>query len=166
MFIVGDAAPSKGPGIGTKLVIQRGDKILPSFNHGQRIKDNMKNWSACEVEAYQLNQGIKKFLPFIRFVGTKTTALIDSRASVLAVQRLEAGKPSASRRLQDLLTNLTAENIKVLHMSAKLPSPLLEYVDFASRNPIDCENPKCTICEESKHPDIRVTPRGVDMIIN
>ena len=87
LYVVGDAAPSQGPGLGTKLVIQRkgSDKLLPSFNHGQRMKGNMKAWSACEVEAFQLSQALKKFKPFIRFVGTKTTALLDSRASVLAL---------------------------------------------------------------------------------
>ena len=169
LYLVGDAAPSQGPGIGTKLVIQRkgSEKLLPSFNHGQRMKGNMKTWSACEVEAFQLSQAIKKFKPFIRFVGTKSTALIDSRASVLAVQRLENGQPSTSRRLQDLLTNISAEHIKVLHISAKIPSPLLEYVDFASRNPVECDNQKCTICEDSKEPDttffgiVKVNAAGV-----
>ena len=156
LFLVGDAAPSHGPGIGSKLIIQRegSDKLLPSFNHGMRMKGNMKEWSACEVESYQLSQAIKKFKPFIRFVGTKTTALIDSRASVLAVQRLEKGQPSTSRRLQDLLVNISAEKIQVLHMSAKLPSPLLQYVDFASRNPIKCSNNNCTICKEMDAPDV------------
>ena len=67
LFLVGDAAPSHGPGIGTKLVIQRqgSNKLLPSFNHGMRMKGNMKQWSACEVESYQLNQAIKKFKPFM-----------------------------------------------------------------------------------------------------
>ena len=53
LFVVGDAAPSHGPGIGTKLVIQRegSDKLLPSFNHGVRMKSNMKDWSPCEVES-------------------------------------------------------------------------------------------------------------------
>ena len=168
LFLVGDAAPSHGPGIGTKLVIQRqgSNKLLPSFNHGMRMKGNMKQWSACEVESYQLNQAIKKFKPFIRFVGTKTTALMDSRASVLAVQRLEKGQPSTSRRLQDLLANISAENIQVLHISAKLPSPLLQYVDFASRNPINCLNKKCTICEEMTAPDVTFFGEAFINVVN
>ena len=38
---------------------------------------------------------------------------------------MEAGQFSKSRRLQDLLANLSAERITVLHMSAKLSSPIL-----------------------------------------
>ena len=156
LYIVGDAAPSRGPGIGSKLLIQRegSDTVLPSFNHGMRVKNQMQSWSPCEVESYQLSQAVKKFKPFLRFVGTKTTALIDSRASVLAIQRLEKGQPSTSRRLQDLLVNISAENITVKHISAKLPSPILKYVDFASRHPIECDDDKCTICRESKNPDV------------
>ena len=156
LFIVGDAAPSQGPGIGSKLLIQREGEteLLPSFNHGLRMKDNMTNWSPCEVESYNLNQAVKKFLPFIRYVNTKTTVIIDSRPSVLAIDRLEKGQPSTSRRLQDLLANISAENIQVMHMSARLPSPILKYVDFASRNPVKCEQQKCTICEETRNPDV------------
>ena len=156
LFIVGDAAPSCGPGIGSKLLIQRDgqETLLPSFNHGLRMKNTMETWSPCEVESFQLAQAIRKFRPFIRYVEKKTTALLDSRASVLAIHRLEKGQPSTNRRLQDLLANVTAENIQVLHMSAKLPSPILSYVDFASRNPIECKNSKCTICKQSESPDI------------
>ena len=156
LYIVGDAAPSHGPGIGSKLIIKREgyDRFLPSFNHGMRIKNSMKSWSTCEVESYNIANAIKKFKPFIRFVETRTTALMDSRASVLAVQRLEKGQPSTSRRLQDLLANVSAENIQINHISAKLPSAILEYVDYASRHPIECENESCTICSESEHPDI------------
>ena len=53
-----------------------------------------------------------------------------------------------------MLANISAENIEVKHISAKLPSPVLQYVDFASRHPIECENDKCTICSESQEPDI------------
>ena len=156
LFLAGDAAPSKGPGLGTKLFIQRPgvSGLLPSFNHGIRMKANMESWSACEVEAFQLSQAIKKFKPFLRFVGTKSTALIDSRAAVLAINRLENGQPSTSKRLQDLLTNISAENVRVSHISAKLPSPILEYVDFASRNPIECCLEKCTIHKEAETPYI------------
>ena len=61
LYIIGDAAPSQGPGIGSKLLIQRKDSknILPSFNHGMRIKNHMKSWSLCEIESYQLAQAIK-----------------------------------------------------------------------------------------------------------
>ena len=38
-------------------------------------------------------------------------------------------------------------------MSAKLPSPLIAYVDFTSRNLIECDTKGCTICKESEEPD-------------
>ena len=80
--------------------------------------------------------------------------MIDSKACVQAVQRMENGKFSTSRRLQDLLSNLSAERIKVVHMSAKIASPILQVVDFGSRNPVDCTLPMCTICKDSVSPDV------------
>ena len=38
-------------------------------------------------------------------------------------------------------------------MSAKLSSPILQLVDFSSRNPVDCTTPGCTICKDSESPD-------------
>ena len=114
----------------------------------------MQGWSPCEIESFNLSQAIKKFKPYIRYVNTKTTVLVDSRASVLALQRLERGQMSTSRRLQDLLANVTAENLKVIHISAKMSSPMIEYADFASRNPVHCEKKACSICKESESPDI------------
>ena len=155
LFICGDGAPTANA-LGTKLFIKRPGipQLLPSFNYGFRIKSNMKNWSPCEFEAYSIAQGIKKMKPFFRFVDTKTTAMIDSKACVQAVQRMENGKFSTSRRLQDLLSNLSAERIKVVHMSAKIASPLLNMVDFGSRNPVHCSSDACTICADSSYPDV------------
>ena len=155
LFICGDGAPTANA-LGTKLFIKRPGipNLLPSFNYGFRIKANMKDWSPCEFEAYSIAQGIKKMKPFFRFVETQTTAMIDSKACVQAVQRMENGKFSSSRRLQDLLSNLSAERVKVVHMSAKISSPLLQLVDFGSRNPVDCDNTNCTICNESTTPDV------------
>ena len=39
-------------------------------------------------------------------------------------------------------------------MSAKLPSSLIEYVDFTSRNPIECGTKGCSICKESEEHDV------------
>ena len=155
LFICSDGAPSASA-LGTKLLIKREGEsnLLPSFNYGLRIKNNMRNWSPCEFEAYSISQGIKKMKPFLRFAETPSTALVDSKATVQAVQKMENGVFSTSRRLQDLLANLSAERVKVLHMSAKLSSPILRMVDFASRNPVECSTPGCTICKDSENPDV------------
>ena len=44
--------------------------------------------------------------------------------------------------------------LRVLHISAKLSSPLIELVDFASRHPVECQTDKCNICKESENPDV------------
>ena len=153
LFLCGDGAPS-GPALGTKLVIKRDGKLLPSFNYGFRLKNSMRGWSPCEFEAFSITQGIKKMKPFLRFVETPTTVLVDSKASVQAILRMENGQFSTNRRLQDLLANLSAERLRVVHMSAKIASPILHLVDFASRNPVMCTDNSCTICDTSSHPDI------------
>ena len=93
--------------LGTKLLIKRAGEpnLLPSFNYGFRIKTNIKDWSPCEFEAYNITRGIK-MKPFFRFVETPITAMVDSKVTVQAVQQMESGQFSSSRRLQDLLSNL------------------------------------------------------------
>ena len=39
-------------------------------------------------------------------------------------------------------------------MSAKIASPLLNMVDFSSRNPVHCSSDACTICADSSYPDV------------
>ena len=155
LFICSDGALS-GPALGVKLLIKREghDQLLPSFNYGFRVKNTMLGWSPCEFEAYSLVQGIKRMKPFLRFVQHPSTALVDSKAVVEAVKKMERGQFSTNRRLQDLLANISSERLTVVHMSAKIASPILRLVDFGSRNPVECKNEQCSICKESLNPDV------------
>ena len=154
LYLCSDGALS-GPALGVKLLIKREghENFLPSFNYGFRVKSSMLGWSPCEFEAYSLVQGIKKMKPFLRYVDNPSTALVDSKAVVEAIQRMERGLFSSNRRLQDLLANISSERLKVLHMSAKIASPILQLVDFGSRHPVECNNIHCTICIDSKNAD-------------
>ena len=155
LYLCSDGALS-GPALGVKLLIKRDghENFLPSFNYGFRVKSSMLGWSPCEFEAYSLVQGIKKMKPFLRFVDNPSTALVDSKAVVEAIQRMERGLFSSNRRLQDLLFNISSERLKVVHMSAKIASPILQVVDFGSRHPVECNNVDCTICKESDNVDV------------
>ena len=155
LFLCSDGALS-GPALGVKLLIKREgcERLLPSFNYGFRVKSSMRNWSPCEFEAYSLAQGIKKMKPFLRYVSKPSTALVDSKAVVEAVLKMEKGQFSTNRRLQDLLTNISSERLKVAHMSAKISSPILNFVDFGSRHPVECTQAHCTICKESTQHDV------------
>ena len=56
--------------------------------------------------------------------------------------------------MNDLLENLLALRLSVQHILVKLPSPLLSMVDFASRNPVECSNPACRVCQEHAQSEI------------
>ena len=149
-------ACSSIPAGGSKLIIQRPGVpgYLLSFNFGCRLPKSLKSkLSPCEFEAFVLNKSLQRAEYFIRVTRNPGICLIDSKAVVQAKNRLDAGKFSTSRRLQDLLANISAKRMTVQHISAKIPSPLLQLVDFASRNPVKCNIKECTICEELENSD-------------
>ena len=124
------------------------EKYLPSFSFGSRIPNTIKDWSPCEIEAYFLNKGVQKAEIYTKATGNPGIVLTDNKPVFQAKKNLDAGKFSTSKRLQDLLANLSAKRFSIQLMSAKLPSPILSIVDFASRNPVQCNFPLCTICAD------------------
>ena len=153
-YIVSDGCTHLPAG-GTKLFLQRPGVpgFLPSFSFGARLPESFKNWPPHDIEAYFLNKGIQKHAHYIKECGKPGVALIDSKATVQAKQRMDRGEFSTSRRLQDLLYNLSSKRMSVQQISAKLPSPLLKMIDFASRNPVECLDPQCPVCLEIKQDD-------------
>ena len=155
VYLAVDACTSLPAG-GTKLFIQRPGTqgFLPSFNFGCRLPQTLKQWSPCEVEAYFLNKGIGKAEFYTRLTGNPGIALTDCQPVFQAKQKLDRGQFSSSKRLQDLLTNLSAKRFSLQLLSAKLPSPLLTMVDFGSRNPVQCLQGSCTICKDTMPAEI------------
>ena len=89
--------------------------------------------------ALTLKKGLDKLSPYIKVTGKPAIALVDSKPIVQAKQRMDDGKFSSNRRLQDLLANFSFLRVSIQHISAKLPSALLKMIDFNSRNPVTCE---------------------------
>ena len=149
VFLATDACTSLPAG-GTKMFLQRPgvDGFLPSFNFGCRLPQTLKEWSPCEVEAYFLNKGIVKAEYYTKLTGNPGIALTDCKPVFQAKQKLDRGEFSSSKRLQDLLANISAKHFSLQLLSAKVPSPLLKMVDFASRNPVQCLQSSCTICKD------------------
>ena len=162
VYMAVDACTSLPAG-GTKLFIQRPgvQGFLPSFNFGTRLPQTLRDWSPCEVEAYFLNKGITKAEFYTRLTGNPGIVLTDCKPVFQAKQKLDRGQFSSSRRLQDLLTNLSAKRFTLQLLSAKLPSPLLTQVDFASRNPVPCTQSSCTICSDPLPAAIMAVIRSV-----
>ena len=156
-YIVSDGCTSL-PACGTKLFLKRPgvEGFLPSFHHGCRLPTRLKEYSPCEVEAYSLHQGITKHSFYLKTTQEPGICLVDSKAVYEAKQRMDNGFFSSSRRLQDLLANLSSHRMSVQLISAKLPSPLLLYIDFSSRHPVDCTLSDCRVCLEANKPDLTV----------
>ena len=148
-YIATDACTSL-PAVGAKLFLKKPgiDRYLLSFSFGFRVPTNMTGWQPCEVEAFGLAKAIDKYDHYIKVTQNTAVALIDSKPTLEAQKRLERGQFSASRKLQDLLANLTSKRIVLQLISAKLPSPILHMVDFASRHPVRCDVSLCNICKE------------------
>ena len=137
VYLATDACTSLPAG-GTKLFLKRPgvEGFLPSFNFGCRLPQTLKQWSPCEVEAYFLNKGIEKAEYYTRLTGNDGIALTDCKPVFQAKQKLDRGEFSSSKRLQDLLANISSKHFSLQLLSAKVPSPILKIVDFASRNPV------------------------------
>ena len=150
IYLATDACTSLPAG-GTKMFISRPGTqgFLPSFNFGCRLPATLKEWSPCEVEAFFLNKGIEKTKFYTNLSGNPSIALTDSKPVFQAKQKLDQGKFSASKRLQDLLVNLSSKRFTIQLLSAKLPSSILKMVDFASRHPVKCTHSSCTICKDT-----------------
>ena len=139
------------PAGGTKMFLKRPGvtQFLPSFNFGCRLPQTLKQWSPCEVEGYFLNKGIEKAEFYVKMSGNPGIALTDCKPVFQAKQKLDQGKFSSSKKLQDLLTNLSAKRFTIQLLSAKLPSSILQMVDFGSRHPVECNVPSCSICKDA-----------------
>jgi hypothetical protein len=146
-FLATDACTSL-PACGTKLFLQRPGVpgYLPSFNWGTRLPNTMRDWQACEVEAFAVHKGLQKHEHFIKATGNPGIVLLDSKPVYQAKLKLDRGKFSTSRRIQDLIANMLAKKMSIQLISAKLPSPLLTMMDFHSRNPVQCNSDLCRIC--------------------
>jgi hypothetical protein len=103
------------PACGLKMIIQRPgiDGYLPSFNWGSRLPDRVKSWEPCEVEAYSIHHGIKHLEYWIKLTENPGVVLVDSKAVYQATKKLEKGEISASRRIQDLLVNISNKKMSV-----------------------------------------------------
>ena len=151
---VGDGC-LKLPAVGTVLlVIREGEETpLPAGFFGFRLKQNVRNWSPCEIEAYTHVKGLEENGIYFRESEKPGIILSDIQNCVDCSKMLKKGVYSASARLQSFITASQKFDVSWQHISGKLKTPLIEAADFASRNPVECKSSNCKICELSKFPD-------------
>lgn len=142
LIITTDGSPVNN-GLGATLFIDRNGKRLTSEFYSFKLKPHQQKWLPCEVEALAISAAVVHFGPYIRESKNKTQILTDNRPCVLAFQKLQKGKFSASARVSTFLTQLSSYNIVVHHIKGELNT----ISDYHSRNPNTCTDSSCQICK-------------------
>ena len=141
LHIITDAAmlPSA---IGAVLYVIRDNKSLIAGYFNAKLPAFQKKWIPCEQEGVAIGVALKHFGPYLIQSKQRPCLFTDSKACVQAVEKLNRGEYSASARLCTFLANVSRFQVDVKHIqgASNLPS------DFLSRNPIQCNDPKCQIC--------------------
>ena len=141
LWIVTDGASSNS-GIGATMYIVRDNSLQLAGFFSQQLSPTHQKWLPCEIEGISIAAAIKYFNGYIIQSSHTTQVLTDSKPCVEAYQRLLRGQFSSNARLSTFLSSVSRHHVSIQHLSgaSNLPS------DFASRNPIICNEPKCQIC--------------------
>ena len=90
---------------------------------------------------------------YLRESNNPLICLTDNNAVVEAAKKIKRGLYSASPRLQTLITSVQRYGINFCHISGKLPTDLINVADFSSRNPVECSEKSCKVCQMSSDLD-------------
>ena len=107
-----------------------------------KIRNHQSLWLPCEVEALAIATAVKHFSPYLVQSTSKACVLTDSKPCVQAYQKLCRGEFSTSPRVSTFLSTISRYHVLVQHIAGAsiLPS------DFASRNPPECRDMACQVC--------------------
>ena len=141
LWIVTDGSVSNR-GIAATLYALRDGKLCLAGFFNMKLKKHQVTWLPCEIEGLCIGAAVKHFAPYITHSRHTTQLLTDSKACVLAYDKLKRGEFSNSSRVTTFLSIVSRYMVHVRHIAgaANLPS------DFASRNPIPCNNSSCQLC--------------------
>ena len=131
--------------VGAHLLIQR-DKDDKNFLNGgyysTRLEDCQTRWTPCEKECLGIKLSIEHFKPFMLESQNRTMIHTDNLICVQAWNRLKLGLISTSSKVAAFLSCLCENNVEIVHF----PGRLTKVADFASRNPVPCEEKNCQTC--------------------
>lgn len=139
LHIVTDACET---GIAGTLYVVRNSKLKLAGYFSAAIKKTQSKLLPCELEALAISASIKHYSHFIVQSTARTRIMTDSRPCVLSYKKLLRNQFSSSPKVTTFLATAARYGVEILHISGN--SNL--FSDFASRNPVECNNPKCGLC--------------------
>ena len=133
--------------VGGRLEIHRKQEngtvsILHGGFFSAKITPAQARWQACEGESLGVRLVLEHFRPMLRESKNTVIAHCDNLPTCQAWQRAKQGLFSNSSRVSAFLTGISTLNVELVHKQGKL----MNYSDYASRNPVTCSTPKCQIC--------------------
>ena len=140
LHIVTDASST---GLGATLFVVRNSKLRLAGYFSAALRPNQSKLLPCELEALSISVSLKHFAYFIIQSTSKTRILTDSRPCVLSYKKLLRGQFSTSPKVTTFLSSASRYGVEIIHISGTSNI----FSDFASRNPVECKNPQCSICE-------------------
>ncbi len=162
LFLVSDASNSPAA-VGSTLYIKRNKRFHLGGFFSSKVGKHQLLWLPCELEALGIKLSIANFSHEIRESKHCTKFLTDSKPCVQAFELLSKGSFSMSPRVSSFLMNLNSINVAINHVSGEN----IPLTDFASRNPIECNDKTCQVCEfVNEHLNIAVKQITVDDVVN
>ena len=134
--------------IGGRLEFSRTleDGTVKKFHGGffsAKVTATQARWNPCESEALACKMVLEHFKPIIRENQHVVTHFCDNAPTVQAFNRAKQGKFSVSSRISSFLLSISTMNVDIIHKNGKnIPA-----TDFFSRNPLECKNERCQICQ-------------------
>ena len=156
LWLITDGASSTC-GLGATLYALRDTKLLLAGFFSQQLSPSYVKWFPCEIEGITIACAVKFFEGFITQSTQRTQVLTDSKPCVDAYNKLLRGQFSSNARLSTYLSAACRHHIVIRHIAGAINLPS----DFASRNPVACNEPACQMCLFAKSLDdsvVRAVP--------
>ena len=162
LFLISDASNSPAA-VGATLYVKRKEKFHIGGFFSAKVGKHQQLWLPCELEALGITLSISNFQHQIRESAHTTKFLTDSKPCVQAFELLSNGSFSLSPRISSFLMNLNNVNLSVNHIKGES----IPLTDFASRNPIQCTDKSCQICQfVNEHLNIAVKQISVEEVVD
>ena len=149
LHIITDAAVNCA-GLAATLLVTRNGKPTVVSHFNASLRKNQAKLLPCEIEALAIGVAINHFSYYISQSTKRARVLTDSRPCVLSYKKLMRGEFSSSPKVTTFLTVASRYNVEIMHITGSNNI----YTDFMSRNPVQCDQDKCQICQFTEETSI------------